>query len=286
MEEPKSVMSSLPAKKRFDWSNLRLRVLSAAVMAPAAILAVWAGGYPLLGVLLVVICLLVREWALMSTPKAPIRAGVTMAVAIFISAFVAEAHHIIIALLLLCVSVAVVAGLAALRRVGARPADEALGVIYLGGPCVAMIWLRTGDLGLAWTLALLLTAWSADIAAYVAGNSIGGPKLWPRISPNKTWSGFFTGLAAAMAVAEAVALCLGRQGGPVVAWAWLAGLIVGLATMAGDLCESMIKRRFGVKDSGSIIPGHGGLLDRVDGLMFATVAMAAVRLAGRYGAFS
>ncbi|MHB8286638.1 MAG: phosphatidate cytidylyltransferase [Caulobacteraceae bacterium] len=284
MEEPKSVMSSLPAKKRFDWSNLRLRVLSAAVMAPAAILAVWAGGYPLLGVLLVVICLLVREWALMSTPQAPIRAGVTMAVAIFISAFVAEAHHIIIALLLLCVSAAVVAGAAALRRVGARPADEALGVIYLGGPCVAMIWLRTGDLGLAWTLALLATAWSADIAAYVAGNSIGGPKLWPRISPNKTWSGFIAGLIAAVFAAELVAFFTSAWPGPPLRWAWAIGLIVGLATMAGDICESMLKRRFGVKDSGDLIPGHGGLLDRVDGLMFAILAMAALRALAHFGA--
>ena len=86
-----------------------------------------------------------------------------------------------------------------------------------------------------------------------------------------------------MAAAEIVALVTPGQGGPAMAWAWAAGLVVGLATMAGDLCESMLKRGFGVKDSGSIIPGHGGLLDRVDGLMFATLGMAAVRLVVRFG---
>jgi phosphatidate cytidylyltransferase len=277
-------MSSLPAKKRFDWSNLRLRVLSAAVMAPLAVLAVWAGGLPLLAVLLVVVGLLVREWALMSTPQAPVRAGIGMAAAIFVSAFVAEAHHIMIGLVVLVVGAAVVAAAAALRRVGARPADEAFGVLYLGAPCVAMIWLRTGELGLAWTLALLATAWSADIAAYVAGNSLGGPKLWPRISPNKTWSGFVAGLIAAVIAAELVAVFTSAWPGPPLRWGWGVGLVVGLATMAGDICESMLKRRFGVKDSGDLIPGHGGLLDRVDGLMFAILAMALLRALAHFGA--
>jgi phosphatidate cytidylyltransferase len=277
-------MSSLPAKKRFDWSNLRLRVLSAAVMAPLAVLAVWAGGLPLLAVLLVVIGLLVREWALMSTPQAPVRAGIGMAAAIFLAAFVAEAHHIVIGLVVLAIGAAAVAGAAALRRVGARPADEAFGVLYLGAPCVAMIWLRTGELGLAWTLALLATAWSADIAAYVAGNSLGGPKLWPRISPNKTWSGFVAGLIAAVIAAELVAFFTSAWPGPPLRWGWGNGLVVGLATMAGDICESMLKRRFGVKDSGDLIPGHGGLLDRVDGLMFAILAMAVLRALAHFGA--
>ena len=123
---------------------------------------------------------------------------------------------------------------------------------------------------------LFAIAWCADIAAYAIGNVLKGPKLWPRFSPNKTWSGFLGGLVA------------GILGGVIVQsfsslhiplWAGICvGLLVGLATMAGDLWESALKRRFGVKDAGALIPGHGGILDRVDGLMFAVIAIAAARL--------
>ncbi|WP_158916996.1 phosphatidate cytidylyltransferase [Caulobacter sp. S45] len=279
-------MTSLRQARRFDWSNLRVRAVSAAVLAPLALIAVWYGGVAFLVGVWIAVALLALEWGTMSAPQHPIQAAVTMALIMLLSAITVDLGYFKSAWLVICLGAWVAVGMAALRKLGDRAADEGFGVLYLGAPTVALLWLRSGDSGRGWVLSLLAVTWAADIGAFLGGNLFRGPKLWPRISPNKTWSGFFTGLAAAMAVAEAVALCLGRQGGPVVAWAWLAGLIVGLATMAGDLCESMIKRRFGVKDSGSIIPGHGGLLDRVDGLMFATVAMAAVRLAGRYGAFS
>jgi phosphatidate cytidylyltransferase len=127
---------------------------------------------------------------------------------------------------------------------------------------------------------LLATTWAADICAFATGNALKGPKLWPRYSPNKTWSGFFGGLVGAAAAAVAVAALLMRLS---LAGAALIGLAGGLATMMGDLWESMLKRRFGVKDSGDLIPGHGGLLDRVDGLMFATLVFAAARLIVHFG---
>jgi phosphatidate cytidylyltransferase len=123
---------------------------------------------------------------------------------------------------------------------------------------------------------ILAVAWAADIAAFLVGSAMKGPKLWPQFSPNKTWSGFFGGLIAASLAALAVARFLPMGLDPPRAAAL--GLFAGLATMAGDLWESMLKRRFGVKDSGDLIPGHGGLLDRVDGLMFAVLAVAAARL--------
>jgi phosphatidate cytidylyltransferase len=123
---------------------------------------------------------------------------------------------------------------------------------------------------------VLAVAWAADIAAFLVGNALKGPKLWPQFSPNKTWSGFIGGLVAATLAAVAVARFLPMGLDPFRAMAL--GLFAGLATMAGDLWESMLKRRFGVKDSGDLIPGHGGLLDRVDGLMFAFLAVAAARL--------
>ena len=135
---------------------------------------------------------------------------------------------------------------------------------------------------------LLATTWAADICAFIAGNALKGPKLWPRFSPNKTWSGFFGGLIGAVAAAVAApGLRFLPHGQPLLhlslVGAGLIGLAAGLATMMGDLWESMLKRRFGVKDSGDLIPGHGGLLDRVDGLMFATMVFAAARLIVRYG---
>ena len=278
-------MTSLRPARRFDWSNFRLRAVSAAVLAPLALAAVWFGGAVFLLVVWIAVALLALEWGGMSAPQHPIQSAVTMALIMLVAAIAVDLGYFKSAWLALCVGAWVAVGAAALRKLSDRAVDEGFGVLYLGAPTVALLWLRSGAEGRVWVLSLLAVTWAADIGAFLGGNLFGGPKLWPRISPNKTWSGFFAGLVAAMAAAEAIAFGLGAQGGPTPAWAWLAGLIAGVATMAGDLCESMIKRRFGVKDSGSIIPGHGGLLDRVDGLMFATVAMAAVRLAGRYGAF-
>jgi len=143
---------------------------------------------------------------------------------------------------------------------------------------------------------LFAATWGADIGAFAVGSMLKGPKLWPRFSPNKTWSGFFGGLAAATLAAVGVEtlpdllqmympnVLAGLRPFQLNVWAAASiGLAVGLATMAGDLWESALKRRFGVKDSGDLIPGHGGLLDRVDGLMFAVVVMAALRLANHLG---
>jgi phosphatidate cytidylyltransferase len=177
---------------------------------------------------------------------------------------------------------AVAAGLFARNR-GQEALDGAYGVLYLGWPAVLLIWLRNGDTasGLAWTVSAFAIAWASDIMAYLVGSLVGGPKLWPSFSPNKTWSGFVGGLAAATIGAVAVAWLADLK----LIWpvAALIGLLGGLATMAGDLWESMLKRRFGVKDSGDLIPGHGGLLDRVDGLMFAAIVIAAVRLVDYVG---
>lgn len=278
--------SSPPGRSRpgrFDWSNLRLRVLSAGVLAPLVVLAVWVGGLPFLLVVWGAIGLLALEWATMSAPETPIRAAAVMAVMLLVAAVAVKAGYFKSAWLAVAVGAAVVWGVAMIWRRDDGPMHEAFGMLYLGAPMVSLLWLRSGPVGRDWTLMLLAATWSSDIGAYVGGSLIGGPKLWPRISPKKTWSGFAVGILAAMAAAELVAWLMPGQGGPAMSWAWAAGLVVGLATMAGDLCESMLKRGFGVKDSGSIIPGHGGLLDRVDGLMFATLAMAAVRLAVRYG---
>jgi phosphatidate cytidylyltransferase len=268
-------MTPLPPAKRFNWVNLAIRALSALVLAPAVLWVLWTGGWWLLALIAVAAALMAIEWAMMSAPQAPGRTAVAVTCAVLAAAFVADFgfYRIMWLALVLC------AGAAALiaRRITARPADAAFGVLYIGGPCLALMWLREADpLGDRWTIMVLAVAWSADIAAFLVGNALKGPKLWPQFSPNKTWSGFVGGLLAATLAAAAAAHFLPMGLGTPVAMAL--GLFAGLATMAGDLWESVLKRRFGVKDSGDLIPGHGGLLDRVDGLMFAFLAVAAARL--------
>lgn len=295
-------MTSSPPVRRFDWRNLAIRAGSAAVLIPAAIAGVWYGGGPYLLMLAVGVGLLAVEWGKMAAPEAPAELAVTITVTVLAIAFAAYVGWFRSAWLFMLGGAAIAAFIA--RGRVKRPIDAAYGVIYLAPASIALIWLRQpaaehfndllaapGDwthliaanltAGVSWTLLLFAVTWGADIAAFLVGSALKGPKLWPRISPNKTWSGFFGGLLggglAAMAVDATTNTGLGLMGAAIV------GLVGAVAAMAGDLWESMLKRRFGVKDSGDLIPGHGGLLDRVDGLMFAAVVVSAARLVDHWG---
>ena len=272
-------MTPLPPARRFDWSNLALRVASAVVLVPAALLAAWLGGWLYLVVISVGMALLAIEWGGMSAPRAPVRVAAAVTAAILASVFLAHQGHFVLAWI--TVPVAALAAALIARGVAERAPDAAYGVLYIAPAAVCLVWLRSTNQGHWWTLMLFACTWAADIGAFAVGSLLKGPKLWPRFSPNKTWSGFFGGLAASTATATLMAGLSVFQ----LDWraAALVGLAVGLATMAGDLWESALKRRFGVKDSGDLIPGHGGLLDRVDGLMFAVVVMAGARLANHLG---
>jgi phosphatidate cytidylyltransferase len=231
------------------------------------------------------VSVLAIEWGGMSAPHAPLRVAAAITAAVLVPVFLmhlAQVAHLgrptsaWIAMIVGAAASALVA-----RGVAERPADAAFGVIYLAPAAICLAWLRSTNQGPWWTLMLLLVTWAADIGAFAVGSVLKGPKLWPRFSPNKTWSGFVGGLVAAMATGTLMTALSAFQ---LNLWAAaLIGLVVGLATMAGDLWESALKRRFGVKDSGDLIPGHGGLLDRVDGLMFAVVVMALARLANHWG---
>jgi phosphatidate cytidylyltransferase len=279
-------MTSPSPAKRFNWSNLRIRVASATVLVPTVVAAVWFGNVWFLALILVGVALLAREWAEMSAKRAALGVAVAIGAAVAISVVVAYLGHYYITWPV------VIAGAlaAALMARGAveRRADAAYGVIYIAPAVIAMIWLRRMDAGLSWTLLLFTVTWFADIFAFAVGSLLKGPKLWPRYSPNKTWSGFFGGLvAASLGAIGIVALSFALQALPDLHLAWpiaaVIGLLGGLATMTGDLWESMLKRRFGVKDSGDLIPGHGGMLDRVDGLMFAAIVVAGARLIDQWG---
>lgn len=275
----------MPQARRFDWSNLGIRVASATILVPSVLAAVWfdsglaRGGWPFLLLISAAVALLAIEWGGMTAPNAPVRVSTAVCAAVLAGIFLAHRDHMWLAwggLLLGGVAAALIA-----RGVSERPANAAYGVFYLGVACVCLVWLRAMPQGEWWTLMLFCVTWSADIAAYAVGNVLKGPKLWPRFSPNKTWSGFIGGLVASMLVGAAFSALPAFHLN--MAAAMLVGLTGGLATMAGDLWESMLKRRFGVKDSGDLIPGHGGLLDRVDGLLFAVVVIAIARLVNHLG---
>jgi len=161
------------------------------------------------------------------------------------------------------------------------------GVVLVGLAGFGLIWLRRmTDAGPACVLFVLLAVWASDSVAYLAGRALGGPKLAPRISPAKTWSGAAGGLAGAMLAGLLVCLLDPRAGsgtGIRIVQGLVFGGVIGLAAQAGDLAESAFKRRQGVKDSGQMIPGHGGLLDRFDGLMAAAPLAALLSLGSGIG---
>lgn len=268
--------------------DIGLRAASAVVLAPAAVLAIWLGGVWFLGLMLLACGMLAVEWSTMSASKTwRVMAG-AVAFGMVAGVIAAYADQLSLALVLLVFGAAAAALYA--RSRGEEALDAAYGVLYLGWPAVLLIWLRNGYgdndpmLGLAWTVFAFAITWAADSMAYVVGSLVGGPKLWPRFSPNKTWSGFFGGLAAGTLAGALLAgsfhnwFSFWPDMGLHAFWGAVLGLLGALATMAGDLWESALKRRYGVKDAGKLIPGHGGLLDRVDGLMFAVVVVACGRL--------
>jgi phosphatidate cytidylyltransferase len=163
-------------------------------------------------------------------------------------------------------------GLVAVAVLSPQPRHwSAAGFCYAAAAQLASVLVRKDAAhGFAALFLVLLVVWAADIGGYFAGRGIGGPKLWPRVSPKKTWAGAIGGFAGGLAVAGAFAAAGAGKAGPLLALAAFLSVISQL----GDLFESAVKRRFGVKDSSHIIPGHGGLMDRLDGFVAAIVAAA------------
>ena len=174
-------------------------------------------------------------------------------------------------------ALAAVLAVALVGNVAARAQDQrglwsVAGIVFIALPCFALVWLRQLTHGAETVLWLFLVVWATDSAAYLAGSVFGGPKLAPAISPGKTWAGAVAGLAAGAAASIGWAQFLGF----VPAASFLAaGLLLAVLTQCGDLAESVLKRTFGVKDASDLIPGHGGALDRLDGMIFATLGLAA-----------
>jgi phosphatidate cytidylyltransferase len=141
---------------------------------------------------------------------------------------------------------------------------QLLGVIYIVIPTVSLIWLRNYDNGIYIVMWLFGIVWGTDIGAYFCGRIIGGPKIMPKISPKKTWSGLIGGVSIAAFIGYLMGHYLGSDN---LGWVATISAVLGIYAQIGDFLESWLKRKFGVKDSGKIIPGHGGILDRLDGMI-------------------
>ena len=256
------------------WGDLRLRVLSAAVLAPVSLVCIWIGGVPFAGLIALIAAGLAYEW-LGLCGKRTSGAAIVLFAALPLSVILAASDHLTASMVLLAVTTIAAA---ALTRGLSRSRPLAFGIPYLGIGAVALVWLRQPPTsGGANVIVLLLIVWASDIGAYMVGRAVGGPRMAPSISPGKTWSGAIGGLAGAAATGLAAAAILGNAS---ISWRPAAlAILIGLVSQAGDLFESLLKRHFGVKDSGALIPGHGGLLDRLDAVLTAAPAAALLALA-------
>ena len=258
------------------WGDLRRRVLSAAVLGPMTLACIWLGAVPWTVLMALAAAGLAAEWVRLCGGRALALPGVSVPAAVLAGGAAAAAGAAGLGL-------AVLAGAAVLlwpsaRRSG-RGARLAAGIPYVGLAGIALIWLRRdGGIGRSNVLFVVLVVWASDIGAYLLGKLFGGPKLAPKISPGKTWAGAAGGLLGAIGVGLGTARLLQGSGADLLHAALVAAGL-GVVAQAGDLFESGIKRRFGVKDSGRLIPGHGGLLDRLDGVLAAAPAAAALAVA-------
>lgn len=261
--------SGLKAAAPRGRDTLLLRIASAAVLAPLTLLASWTGG-PVFAALIAFLCVLMSfEWARMvegtETSVVFYALGAASAAALTLAA----AGHYPFAF------VAAAAGSAGAYFGAARHrAWAAFGAAFFLAPAIALLWLREEhERGGGLALLLFAIVWAADTGGYTGGRLVGGPKLSPAISPAKTWAGAAGGLifGAVAALVLAPTLLGWSKAGEALA----VGGGLGVASIVGDMAESAIKRRFRIKDMSGFIPGHGGVLDRLDGMIFATSAMTA-----------
>jgi phosphatidate cytidylyltransferase len=256
------------------WRDLAPRVASAMALGPIVLGAVWFGGLAWQGLLTLFATVAMVEWAGLCGLKldgwlsVAAAASVPAAQAAYLATGLDWAPAVVL--------LAVAAALNGWHRLLAG------GVLYVGAGYCALLLLRHGSssAGMANLLFVLLVVWANDIGAYAAGRLIGGRRMAPRLSPGKTWAGAGGGLVFSLAAGLAVAAWFGADyPGQYRAEGLAAGLSV--CAQAGDLLESALKRRSGRKDSGHLLPGHGGLLDRVDGLLPAVAAALLWQLAWR-----
>jgi phosphatidate cytidylyltransferase len=246
-------------------SDLPKRAVVGLALVGLALAALWAGGWGFWLVITVMAVLMIGEWATLAGDERQRRLTqyVMMVPLAILSPAAAGPGFLALGLIF---------GAFFFVAIVTRSGKLAAGQVYVGLPVLALLLLRDHPQGFAATLWTMAIVWVCDSGAYFAGRAIGGPKLAPSISPNKTWAGLVGGLIAAILFSAAfVAIAPGAA----IGW-WLVAVspVVAFASQIGDLYESHLKRVAGVKDSSNLLPGHGGILDRLDGLVFAAPVAA------------
>ena len=250
--------------------NLLVRILVALVLAPLAIAIAHAGGWPWAVLVTLAAAGLYVEWLMIIGVARETRMAASGAAALAISGLCLAVGWIDASLVATGLGLAAVALLSPQRRIWA-----ATGFLYAAAAEITSVLVRLDQVyGFVALILILLVVWVTDIGGYFAGRGIGGPKLWPQVSPKKTWAGAIGGFVASLAVAAGFAAFAKTvpplKLGPLL----LLAAALSVVSQLGDLFESAVKRHFGVKDSSHIIPGHGGLMDRLDGYVAAVVVAA------------
>ena len=274
-------MVEVPAQKP-KFSGVGVRVISAVGMVLLCVAPFYFGGWLWAALAGLFGGRMLFEWVRMSDPSPALPAYVIPIIGLIASVIYVVQNNFGYAALTLFLTGLTVIGVQVFRageNKNSRMTWAALGVFYIFIPTLLMIGLRGNDIGfdtvgfqrLLFVIACVI---GADVGAYFGGSTFGGPKLAPKLSPNKTWSGFFSG--------QALAILLGAIFGHLVGIGWLSGILLALPiailSVLGDLFESGVKRSLNVKDTGGLMPGHGGLLDRLDSLMAAIVGVAIILL--------
>ncbi|MBV8335121.1 MAG: phosphatidate cytidylyltransferase [Alphaproteobacteria bacterium] len=260
---------------RSELSTLELRIMSAVALAPLPIAAIWFGSpwLPLLTVLAGAV--MAWEWGRLCCRGRLGATGIVLIAVVLATVAAAALMDIGFAVGFLILGAAAVFW-SAKRMPEPEPEWAAFGTLWVALPCICLLWLaREGMSGRATLLWVLTVVWATDIGAYITGKTLGGPRLAPRWSPRKTWAGLAGGTVCAAFSGWATAAWLGLSPAlPLVA----ISAALAIVEQFGDLAQSFAKRRFGVKDSSRLIPGHGGLLDRLDGLLAVIPVVALMTL--------
>ncbi len=263
-------VSALPNR----WADIGLRTLTSLILVPVALADVWLGGDWYIISLALLGVLIAHEYSNIAFQKSSSHFALNAAAGL-IAALMPAMQGMHVTALALLVLMAIAVGLGVFRVRGFNHFWHFISVPYIGLPILSLALLRQGEtfVGVLAILWVLFIVWGADVTAYFFGRLIGGPKLAPVLSPKKTWAGLGGAVFGAAAISVAFTLYTGNSGTFVLA---MLAAILALFEQAGDIFESAFKRYFGVKDSGTIIPGHGGVLDRVDGLMVVAMIAAIV----------
>ncbi len=259
------------------------RVAAAVALGTVALVAAWAGGFVFVAFWCVASIIVLWEWQRLVGADRLIERVAAGALGLVVASAYAMQNVFSLGEAVLGALIALALGASAVAWI-ARPGSKgwaAAGIIYAGALVVSLGLLRASpNYGLAAILWLFAVVWGADVAAYFAGRLIGGPRLWPAVSPGKTWSGAIAGALSGAALGLALAAWTNRVG-----TLFVVGLGAAIVSELGDLFESAIKRRFKVKDSSALIPGHGGLMDRLDAFIAASLFAALVAGANTNGSF-